>query len=333
MTYDLPTAMTVIEIAEPGGPEVLVPAERPLPEPGVGELLVRVAAAGVNRPDVFQRQGSYPPPPGASDIPGLEIAGTVAALGPGAEGWRIGDAVCALVTGGGYAEYCAAPTAQCLAVPEGFDMVKAAALPETHFTVWENVFRRGRLEGGERLLVHGGSSGIGTTAIQIAHARGARVFATAGSAEKCAACEKLGAERAINYREEDFVEVVKDLTGGEGVDVVLDMVGGDYIARDIKALRPEGRLVFIAFLGGSKAEINFLPVMMKRLSIMGSTLRARGVEEKGAIAEDLRREVWPLLDAGRIAPVIDSTYPLAEAAQAHARMESSAHIGKIVLSV
>ena len=333
MTHDLPTAMTVIEIAEPGGPEVLVPAERPLPEPGVGELLVRVAAAGVNRPDVFQRQGSYPPPPGASDIPGLEIAGTVAALGPGAEGWRIGDAVCALVTGGGYAEYCAAPTAQCLAVPTGFDMVKAAALPETHFTVWENVFRRGRLEGGERLLVHGGSSGIGTTAIQIAHARGARVFATAGSAEKCAACETLGAERAINYREEDFVAVIAELTGGEGVDVVLDMVGGDYIARDIKALRTEGRLVFIAFLGGSKAEINFLPVMMKRLSIMGSTLRARGVEEKGAIADDLRREVWPLLESGRIAPVIDSTYPLAEAAQAHARMESSAHIGKIVLTV
>ena len=333
MTQNLPATMTAIEIAEPGGPEVLVPAERPLPEPGMGEVLVGVAAAGVNRPDVFQRQGGYPPPPGASDIPGLEIAGTVAALGPGAQGWQLGDAVCALVTGGGYGEYCAAPTAQCLPVPEGFDMVKAAALPETFFTVWENVFRRGRLEGGERLLVHGGSSGIGTTAIQIASARGARVFATAGSGEKCAACEKLGAERAINYREEDFVDVVKELTGGEGVDVVLDMVGGDYIARDVKALRPEGRLVFIAFLGGSRAEFDFLPVMMKRLAIMGSTLRPRSVEEKGAIAAELLREVWPLLDAGRIAPVIDSTYPLAEAAEAHARMESSAHIGKIVLTM
>ena len=333
MTQDLPAAMTVVEIAEPGGPEVLKAAERPLPEPGVGEVLVKVAAAGVNRPDMLQRQGGYPPPPGASDIPGLEIAGTVAALGPGAQGWQRGDGVCALVAGGGYAEYCAAPTAQCLPIPNGFDMIKAAALPETYFTVWENVFRRGRLEGGERLLVHGGSSGIGTTAIQIANARGARVFATAGSAEKCAACEALGAERAINYREEDFVEVVAELTGGEGVDVVLDMVGGDYIARDVKALRTEGRLVLIAFLGGSRAEFNFLPVMMKRLTITGSTLRPRGVEEKGAIAAELLREVWPLLDSGRIAPVIDSTYPLAEAAAAHACMESGAHIGKLVLSV
>ena len=325
--------MTAIEITEPGGPEVLRPTERPRPAPGVGELLIEVAAAGVNRPDVLQRRGGYPPPPGASDIPGLEVAGTVAALGPGAHGWRLGDRVCALVTGGGYAEYCTAPTAQCLPVPEGFDMVQAAALPETFFTVWTNVFQRGRLQAGERFLVHGGSSGIGTTAIQIAAARGARVFATAGSADKCAACEKLGAERAINYRDEDFVAVVKDLTGGEGVDVILDMVGGDYIQRNIKALRTEGRIVFIAFLGGSKAEIDFLPLMLKRATITGSTLRPRSVEQKSVIADELRAEVWPLLDAGRIAPVIDSSYPLADAADAHRRIDDGDHIGKIVLTV
>ncbi len=325
--------MTAIEIAEPGGPEVLRPVERARPAPGVGELLIEVAAAGVNRPDVLQRQGGYPPPPGASDIPGLEVAGTVAALGPGAHGWQLGDSVCALVSGGGYAEFCAAPTAQCLPVPEGFDMVQAAALPETFFTVWTNVFQRGRLQAGERFLVHGGSSGIGTTAIQIAAARGARVFATAGTADKCAACERLGAERAINYRDEDFVAVVKQATGGEGVDVILDMVGGDYIARDIKALRTEGRIVFIAFLGGSKAEIDFLPLMLKRATITGSTLRPRSVEQKSAIADELRAEVWPLLDAGRIAPVIDSTYPLADAADAHRRIDDGEHIGKIVLTV
>ncbi len=325
--------MTAIEITEPGGPEVLRPVERPRPAPGVGELLIEVAAAGVNRPDVLQRQGGYPPPPGASDIPGLEVAGTVAALGPGAHGWQLGDPVCALVTGGGYAEYCVAPTAQCLPVPEGFDMVQAAALPETCFTVWTNVFQRGRLQAGERFLVHGGSSGIGTTAIQIAAARGARVFATAGTADKCAACERLGAERAINYRDEDFVAVIKELTGGEGVDVILDMVGGDYIQRNIKALRTEGRIVFIAFLGGSKAEIDFLPLMLKRATITGSTLRPRSVEQKSAIADELRAEVWPLLNAGRIAPVIDSTYPLADAADAHRRMEGGEHIGKIVLTV
>ena len=324
--------MTAIEIAEPGGPEVLRPVERPRPEPGHGEVLVRVAAAGVNRPDVLQRKGGYPPPPGAPDIPGLEIAGTVAALGAGVSEWKEGDALCALVTGGGYAEYCTAPAAQCLPVPAGFDMVKAAALPETFFTVWTNVFQRARLAGGERFLVHGGSSGIGTTAIQIAVARGGRVFATAGSAEKCAACERLGAERAINYRDEDFVAVVKELTQGEGVDVILDMVGGDYIARDIAALRPEGRLVLIAFLGGSKAELDFLPLMLKRITVTGSTLRPRSIEEKGAIAAELRAEVWPLLDAGTIAPVIDSTYPLADAAEAHRRMDSGAHIGKIVLT-
>ena len=324
--------MTAIEIAEPGGPEVLRPVERPRPEPGHGEVLVRVAAAGVNRPDVLQRKGGYPPPPGAPDIPGLEIAGTVAALGAGVSEWKGGDALCALVAGGGYAEYCTAPAAQCLPVPAGFDMVKAAALPETFFTVWTNVFQRARLAGGERFLVHGGSSGIGTTAIQIAVARGSRVFATAGSAEKCAACERLGAERAINYRDEDFVAVVKELTQGEGVDVILDMVGGDYIARDIAALRPEGRLVLIAFLGGSKAELDFLPLMLKRITVTGSTLRPRSIEEKGAIAAELRAEVWPLLDAGTIAPVIDSTYPLADAAEAHRRMDSGAHIGKIVLT-
>ena len=325
--------MTAIEITEPGGPEVLRPVERPRPAPGVGELLIEVAAAGVNRPDVLQRQGGYPPPPGASDIPGLEVAGTVAALGPGAHGWQLGDPVCALVTGGGYAEYCVAPTAQCLPVPEGFDMVQAAALPETCFTVWTNVFQRGRLQAGERFLVHGGSSGIGTTAIQIAAARGARVFATAGTADKCAACERLGAERAINYRDEDFVAVIKELTGGEGVDVILDMVGGDYIQRNIKALRTEGRIVFIAFLGGSKAEIDFLPLMLKRATITGSTLRPRSVEQKSAIADELRDEVWPLLNAGRIAPVIDSTYPLADAADAHRRIDDGDHIGKIVLTV
>ncbi len=333
MTATLPATMTAIEITEPGGPDVLKPVKRPTPEPGLGEVLVKVEAAGVNRPDVLQRKGGYPPPPGAPDIPGLEVAGTVVALGPGAERWRIGDRLCALVTGGGYAEYCAVPTVQCLPAPGGDDMVKAAALPETFFTVWTNVFQRGRLEGGERFLVHGGSSGIGTTAIQIARARGARVFATAGTAEKCAACERLGAERAINYREEDFVAVVKELTGGEGVDVILDMVGGDYIARNVAALRTEGRLVCIAFLGGSKVELDFLPMMLKRATITGSTLRPRSIEEKGTIAAELEREVWPLLDAGRIGPVIDSTFPLAQAADAHRRIDSAAHIGKIVLTV
>ncbi len=333
MTETPPTTMTAIEIAEPGGPEVLRQAQRPVPTPAHGELLVRVAAAGVNRPDVLQRLGGYAPPPGASDIPGLEIAGEVVGLGAGVAGWRLGDAVCALVSGGGYAEYCAAPAGQCLRPPDGFDMIRSAALPETYFTVWENVFRRAKLVGGERFLVHGGSSGIGTTAIQIAAARGARVFATAGTAIKCAACESLGAERAIDYRNEDFVAVIDELTGGEGVDVILDMVGGDYMARNIRALRTEGRLVLIAFLAGAKTELNFLPVMLKRLSIMGSTLRPRSIEAKSAIAQDLLREVWPLLDAGRIAPLIDSTYPLARACDAHARMESSAHIGKIVLTV
>ncbi|MEX2629777.1 MAG: NAD(P)H-quinone oxidoreductase [Tistlia sp.] len=322
--------MTAIEILGPGGPEVLKPATRPVPRPGRGEVLLRVAAAGVNRPDVLQRKGGYAPPPGASDIPGLELAGEVVALGEGVETWQVGDAVCALVAGGGYAEYAVAPAAQCLPVPRGLTPVEAAALPETFFTVWSNVFDRGGLRQGERFLVHGGSSGIGTTAIQLAVAFGARVFATAGSAEKCAACEALGAERAINYREEDFVEVVEQAAGG--CDLILDMVGGAYIPRDVALLSPDGRLVFIAFLGGPKVELNFSQVMVKRLTLTGSTLRPRDVAFKAAIAASLQARVWPLLEAGTVKPVIHRTFPLAEAAAAHALMESSAHIGKIVLT-
>jgi putative PIG3 family NAD(P)H quinone oxidoreductase len=329
----LPTTMTAVEITEPGGPEVLKPTERPVPSPAEGEVLIRVAAAGVNRPDCMQRMGGYPPPPGASDIPGLEVAGTVVALGDGVTGWAVGDDLCALVSGGGYAEYCAVPAPQALPLPQGYDMVHAAALPETFFTVWTNAFERGRLQKGERFLVHGGSSGIGTTAIQLASAFGARVFATAGSPEKCKACEELGAERAINYRDEDFVAVVKELTGGEGVELIMDMVGGDYFSRNIAALAVEGRLVQIALQAGGKAEFEFFPVMMKRLTLTGSTLRPRTVEQKAAIAEALRQQVWPLLDAGRVKPIIDSTYALAEADQAHARMESSQHVGKIMLTV
>ncbi len=327
----IPASMTAIEIRAPGGPEVLVPATRPVPEPGPAEVLIKVAAAGVNRPDVLQRMGGYPPPPGASDVPGLEIAGTVVALGPQAEGLALGDRVTALVTGGGYAEYCAAPLAQCLPIPRGLTAVAAAAMPETFFTVWSNVFDRGRLQAGESFLVHGGSSGIGTTAIQLARAMGARVFATAGSAEKCRACEELGAERAINYREEDFVAVVKQATEGGGVDVILDMVGGDYIQRNISALASDGRLCFIAFLAGSKAEVDFLPVMLKRITISGSTLRARSVGFKGDIARNLKEKVWPLVEAGEVKPIVYETFPLAEAAAAHRLMETSAHIGKIVL--
>ena len=333
MTEPLPSEMTAIEIPEFGGPEALVPGRRPLPEPAEGELLVKVAAAGVNRPDVLQRSGGYPPPPGASDIPGLEIAGTVAALGPGVEGWRPGDQVTALVAGGGYAEYCTAPAPQCLPLPAGLSLAEAAAIPETFFTVWSNVFERGGLAEGESFLVHGGSSGIGTTAIQLARAFGARVFTTAGSAEKCEACRALGAELAINYREQDFVEAVKGATEGRGVDLILDMVGGDYVARNIASLAPDGRLVYIAFLSGPKVELNLLPVMLKRLSITGSTLRARSVAFKGAIAEQLREKVWPLIEAGRVKPVLFKSFPLAEAAEAHRLMESSGHIGKIVLTV
>jgi putative PIG3 family NAD(P)H quinone oxidoreductase len=323
--------MIAIEIRAPGGPEVLVPVERPVPVPGAGEVLIKVAAAGVNRPDIFQRLGRYAPPPGASDIPGLEVAGTIEQLGPDVRDWRAGDAVCALVTGGGYAEYCAAPGPQCLPVPRGLDLVAAAAIPETFFTVWTNVFERGRLQAGESLLVHGGSSGIGTTAIQLARARGARVFATAGSAEKCAACERLGAERAINYREADFAAAVRELTGGRGVDVVLDMVGGEYFARNIDVLAIEGRLVEIATLHGVKAELNIQAIMLRRLTVTGSTLRPRPVTDKAAIADALRRQVWPLLESGVVKPIIHATFPLRDAAEAHRAMEAGAHIGKLVL--
>jgi putative PIG3 family NAD(P)H quinone oxidoreductase len=324
--------MTAIEIARFGGPEVLTPATRPVPRPQEGEILIKVAAAGVNRPDILQRTGGYAPPPGASDLPGLEIAGTVAALGSGVTGWNPGDTVCALVAGGGYAEYCAAPAPQCLPVPKALDMIQAAGLPETFFTVWTNVFDRGRLKPGESFLVHGGSSGIGTTAIQLAHAFGARVFTTAGSAEKCAACRALGADLAVDYRTEDFVGAVGAATDGKGVDVILDMVGGDYIKRNLKILAVEGRLVQIAFLQGSTVELNLAQLMVKRQTLTGSTLRPRSVAEKGAIAASLREKVWPLLEAGRIKPLIHATFPLADAAGAHRLMESSAHIGKIVLT-
>ena len=327
----LPETMNVVEITEFGGPEVLKPATRRVPVPREGEVLIRVAAAGVNRPDVVQRLGRYAPPKGASDIPGLEIAGTVVALGEGVSGVAVGDEVAALVAGGGYAEYCTAPAAQCLPVPRGLSMVEAAILPETFFTVWSNVFDRGRLRAGEHLLVHGGSSGIGTTAIQLAKAFGAHVAVTAGSAEKCAACKALGAERAINYRSEDFVAAVKDWTGGRGVDVVLDMVGGSYIERSIEALAMDGRHVSIAFLEGAKVTLNLMPVMLKRLTLTGSTLRPRPIADKAAIARALRDNVWPKLEAGEIRPVLHKTFPLAEAAASHALMESSTHIGKIAL--
>jgi NADPH:quinone reductase len=323
--------MIAIEIREPGGPEVLVPVERPTPVPAAGEVLIKVAAAGVNRPDVFQRLGRYPPPPGVTDIPGLEVSGIITEVASGAESFRVGDAVCALVAGGGYAEYCVAPAAQCLPAPRGLDLVHAAAIPETFLTVWTNVFERGRLQAGESILVHGGSSGIGTTAIQLARAFGARVFATAGSAEKCAACERLGAERCINYRDADFVAVVREQTAGRGVDVVLDMVGGAYFARNVDVLATEGRLVEIATLHGAKAELNIQTIMQRRLTITGSTLRARPIADKGAIAEAVRRRVWPLLESGAVRPIVYDTFPLRDASAAHRVMESSAHIGKLVL--
>jgi NADPH2:quinone reductase len=331
MTSALPETMTAIVIQAPGGPEVLQPATLPVPAPGAGEILIKVAAAGVNRPDVLQRKGMYNPPPGASPLPGLEVAGTVVAIGPEVTGWSVGDPVCALVSGGGYAEFCVAPAPQCLPIPKGLSAAEAAGLPETCFTVWTNVFERGRLQTGERFLVHGGSSGIGTTAIQLAKAWGAIVFATAGSAEKCRACRDLGADVAIDYREQDFLAVVKEKTGGRGVDLILDMVGGDYVARNIDALAVDGRQVSIAFLKGSKVEIDLQKVMAKRLTLTGSTLRPRSVAEKGAIAAALQAEVWPLIEAGRVRPVIHATFPLAQAAEAHALMESSAHVGKIVL--
>ncbi len=324
--------MTVIEITKPGEAAVLQPRKRAIPAPGPGEVLIRVAAAGVNRPDVLQRKGAYPPPPGASDLPGLEVAGIVTACGQGVSRPRPGDRVCALTAGGGYAQYCLADARHCLPVPAPLSMSEAAALPETFFTVWTNVFDRGRLQRGENFLVHGGSSGIGTTAIQLAHAFGARVFTTAGSEEKCDACRRLGADVAINYRERDFVEIVRRETG-EGVDLILDMVGGDYIPRNMKALAPDGRLVNIAFLNGAEVTVNFAVMMVKRLTLTGSTLRPQSREAKAAIAEALRRNVWPLLEEGRIRPVMDSTYPLTQAADAHKRMEGGHHIGKIVLIV
>lgn len=325
--------MLCVEIAEPGGPEVLRLTERERPAPGPGEVLIAVAAAGVNRPDVMQRRGLYPPPPGASDLPGLEVAGEVLALGEGVTAWRPGDTVCALTNGGGYAQFVTAPASQCLPVPEGWSMEQAAGLPETCFTVWTNVFDRGRLRAGERLLVHGGSSGIGVTAIQMAAALGAEVYATAGSTEKCAACEDLGARRAVNYREDDFVEVLKDASDGRGMDVILDMVGGDYVNRNIALAAVEGRIVNIAFQQGFEVTVNFVPVLMKRLSLLASTLRPQSAEAKAAIAAALRERVWPLLEQGRIRSVVAACYPLAEAAEAHRLMESSRHIGKIILQV
>jgi len=325
--------MRAIEITQPGKPEVLRPCERPTPTPQAGEVLIRVIAAGINRPDVLQRMGHYPVPPGASDLPGLEVAGEIVGGDLEGSGFRKGDLVCALVQGGGYAEYCAAPAGQCLPIPAGLTPLEAASLPETFFTVWSNVFQRARLADGESLLVQGGSSGIGVTAIQIASALGHRVFATAGSADKCRACEELGAERAINYREEDFAAVVKSVTDGRGVDVVLDMVGGDYLPREIDCLADDGRIALIALLGGAKANVDLGQVLRRRLTITGSTLRPRPVAFKVQVARELRERVWPLLAAGRIKPVIYRTFPLEEAAEAHALMESSTHVGKIVLVV
>lgn len=334
--------MHAIEISTPGPPDVLRLVERPRPEPGPGEVLIEVAAAGVNRPDLMQREGRYPPPKGASDIPGLEVAGRIVALGPAGDSgeprsatgrvWAVGDEVCALVSGGGYAEECVAPGVQCLPVPAGLSSIGAAALPETYFTVWTNVFERGRLASGEWLLVHGGASGIGTTAIQLAAARGARVIATAGTEEKCRACERLGAQRAINHRTEDFVGAALETTGRHGVDVILDIIGGPYTARNLECLARDGRLVQIGVMGGANAEISLRTLLLKRLTLTGSTLRARTPAEKGEIAAALEREVWPLLTARRVAPVIHTTFPLAEAAEAHRALEAGEVIGKIVLT-
>ena len=329
----VPLEMTVIEIAAPGGPEQLKPNKRPVPQPGDQEVLVRVAAAGVNRPDVMQRQGRYPPPPGASDLPGLEVAGEIAALGSNVSGLSVGDKVTALLAGGGYAEYAIAAAPLCLPVPGGISMVEAAAIPETFFTVWTNLFDRGRCKAGDTVLIHGGTSGIGTTAIQLAAAWGARVFATAGSDDKARACERLGAARGINYRTEDFVEVIRAATGGAGVDVTLDMVAGSYVARNLEIAALEGRVVMISLLGGSRAEVNLGLILTKRLTLTGSTLRSRTVAQKAHVAEAVRKNIWPLLAAGRVRPVIHATFPLAEAAAAHRLMETSNHIGKIVLTV
>jgi NADPH2:quinone reductase len=322
--------MIAIEIAAPGGPEVLRPVQRPTPSPATGEVLVRVEAAGVNRPDILQRLGHYPPPPGTSDIPGLELAGTIVSTGADVPRWQTGDSVCALVAGGGYAEYCVVPSPQCLPIPRGLRPQEASAIPETFFTVWTNLFQRGRLSDGETVLIHGGTSGIGTTAIQLARAFGATVFATAGTDEKCAACERLGAT-AINYRTSDFVQVVRDATSGSGVDIVLDIVGGNYLQRNIDSLAVNGRLIQIGLLGSARAELDLSPVMRKRLTITGSTLRTRSVEEKGAIARELESRVWPLLTIGQVKPIIDRALPLTEAAAAHQLLEAGNVIGKIVL--
>jgi NADPH:quinone reductase len=326
-----PSSMIAIAITAPGGPEVLQPRPHAVPGVSAGDVLIRVAAAGVNRPDLLQRQGKYAPPPGAPDTPGLEVAGTLVAIGASVAGWTLGDHVCALVAGGGYAEYCVAPAVQCLPVPRGFSMVEAAAIPETFFTVWTNVFDRGRLQAGETILIHGGASGIGTTAIMLARAFGATVYATAGTPEKCAACERLGATRAINYRTEDFLEVVRAATAGAGADLVLDMVGGDYVSRNLEVLAVEGRLVQIAFLRGGRVEVNLAPLMQKRLTFTGSTLRPRTPQEKGAIARALHQHVWPRFERGELRPVIHATFPLERASEAHAMLEAGEHVGKIVL--
>jgi putative PIG3 family NAD(P)H quinone oxidoreductase len=330
---NIPNDMTAIEITSPGGPEVLHPVRRPVPRPASGEVLIRVTAAGVNRPDVLQRRGQYPPPPGTSDIPGLEVAGTIVDVDSAATRWQIGDRVCALVAGGGYAEYCVAPAPQCLPVPANLDLVVSAAIPETFFTVWTNLFQRGGLRAGERALIHGGTSGIGTTAIQLAHALGAIVFATAGSNEKCDACQRLGASVAINYRERDFVDVVRRETDDKGVNVILDIIGGDYFNRNLDCLAIDGRLVQIGLLGGAQTTVDLGRVMRRRLTVTGSTLRIRTIEEKAALAREVEANVWPLLAAGRVAPVMDRTFPLAEAWAAHQRMEAGDHIGKLVLTV
>ena len=329
----LPAKMRAVEISQPGGPDVLKSVERPLPQPKPHEILVKVSAAGVNRPDMLQRQGLYAVPPDASDLPGLEIAGTVAAIGADVRMWKIGDQICALAHGGGYAEYCVVPEVQALPVPKGVSMIEAASLPETFFTVYSNVFDRGGLKPGESFLVQGGSSGIGVTAIQMVAAMGNRVFATAGSDEKCAACVKLGAEKAFNYRTQDWAAELKTATAGKGVNVILDMVGGDYVPAELKSLADEGRLVMIAFLRGAKTELDLSEIMRKRLQITGSTLRPRTVEFKGRVAQSLRERVWPLIEAGKIKPVLFKTFPLADASEAHKLMESSLHIGKIVLTV
>ena len=329
----VPETMIAVEISAPGGPDVLKAKTVPVPKPGPGQVLVKVAAAGVNRPDVAQRMGVYPPPPGHSPLPGLEVAGEVAAIGPGVTRWKPGDKVCALVNGGGYAEYCLAEEPIALPIPAGLDPVKAAGVPETFFTVWNNVFERGRLSAGEWLLVHGGSSGIGTTAIQLGKAFGAKVIATAGSADKCSACLDLGADKAVNYKAEDFVAAVREATGGKGVDVTLDMVGGDYTERNIIAAAEDGRIVQIATLGGADVKFNISRLMVKRVTLTGSTLRPRTREVKAGFAQALEGKVWPLLASGKVKVVMDSTYPLAKAADAHRRLETSEHIGKIVLAV